>query len=84
MLLQELTEVYEKVRGTTKKLEKIALVSELLRNTPSETLPLVCYMLRGWIFPEHSAFVYPGLRDNPLWTFSKSIPGADKEAKKKA
>ncbi len=52
MLLKELTEVYEKVRGTTKKLEKIAIVSELLRKTPSETLPQVCYMLRGRIFPE--------------------------------
>jgi DNA ligase-1 len=55
MLLKELTEVYEKVRGTSSKLEKIALVAALLRNTPSEKLPLVCYMLRGRIFPEYSA-----------------------------
>jgi len=55
MLLKELTEVYEKVRGTSSKLEKIALVSELLRKTPSETLPLVCYMLRGRLFPDYSA-----------------------------
>lgn len=55
MLLKELTEVYEKVRRTSSKLEKIALVSELLRKTPLETLPLVCYMLRGRIFPEYSA-----------------------------
>ena len=55
MLLKELTEVYERVRGTSSKLEKIALVAELLRNTPSETVPLVCYLLRGRIFPEYSA-----------------------------
>jgi DNA ligase-1 len=55
MLLQDLTEVYEQVRGTASKLEKIALVSELLRKTPSETLPLVCYLLRGRVFPEYSA-----------------------------
>ncbi|MBE0517406.1 MAG: hypothetical protein IBX41_08495, partial [Methanophagales archaeon] len=55
MLLQDLTEVYEQVRGTSSKLEKIALVSELLRKTPSETLPLVCYLLRGRVFPEYSA-----------------------------
>ncbi len=55
MLLQDLTEVYEQVRGTSSKLEKIALVAELLRTTPSETLPLVCYLLRGRVFPEYSA-----------------------------
>jgi DNA ligase-1 len=55
MLLQDLTEVYEQVRGTSSKLEKIALVSELLRKTPPETLPLVCYLLRGRVFPEYSA-----------------------------
>ena len=55
MLLKELTEVYEKVRATSSKLEKIALVAALLRKTPSETLPLVCYMLRGKIFPDYSA-----------------------------
>ncbi len=55
MLLKELTEVYEKVRARSSKLEKITLVSELLRKTPSETLPLVCYMLRGKIFPDYSA-----------------------------
>jgi DNA ligase-1 len=55
MLLKELTEVYEQVRGTSSKLEKIALVAELLQKTPSETLPLVCYLLRGRVFPEYSA-----------------------------
>lgn len=47
--------VYERVRGTTSKLEKIAFVSELLRNTPSDTLPMVCYMLRGRLFPDYAA-----------------------------
>ena len=55
MLLNELTEIYEKVRATSSKLEKIALVAALLRKTPSETLPLVCYMLRGKIFLDYSA-----------------------------
>jgi DNA ligase-1 len=55
MLLKELTEVYEKVRGTSSKLEKIAFVSELLKNTTPETLPMVCYMLRGRLFPDYSA-----------------------------
>ena len=55
MFLKELPEVYEKVRGTPSKLEKIALVSDLLRNTPLETLSVVCYMLRGRIFPDYSA-----------------------------
>ncbi|MBK5191048.1 MAG: hypothetical protein JJE19_06100, partial [Methanosarcinales archaeon] len=55
MLLKELTEVYEKVRATSSKLEKISLVADLLQKTPSETLPLVCYMLRGKIFPDYSA-----------------------------
>ncbi len=55
MLLKDLTEVYEQVRSTTSKLEKIALVSDLLRKTPSEILPNVCYMLRGRLFPDYSA-----------------------------
>jgi DNA ligase-1 len=56
MLLKELTEVYEKVRGTSSKREKIALVSELLRTTtPQGTLPMVCYMLRGRLFPDYAA-----------------------------
>ncbi|RZN37389.1 MAG: ATP-dependent DNA ligase, partial [Methanophagales archaeon ANME-1-THS] len=55
MLLKELTEVYERVRGTSSKLEKILVVAELLQKTPSETLPLVCYLLRGRVFPEYSA-----------------------------
>jgi DNA ligase-1 len=55
MLLKELTEVYEKVRGTSSKLEKIAFVSELLKKTTPETLPMVCYMLRGRLFPDYSA-----------------------------
>jgi DNA ligase-1 len=55
MLLRELTELYKRVRRTSSKLEKIALVSDLLRATSSETLPLVCYMLRGGIFPDYSA-----------------------------
>ena len=55
MLLKELTEVYERVKGTSSKLEKIALVAELLRTTPSETVSQVCYLLRGRIFPEYSS-----------------------------
>jgi DNA ligase-1 len=55
MLLSELTAVYEAVGGTPKKLEKIALVAELLEKTPSELVPLVCYMLRGRLFPDYSA-----------------------------
>jgi DNA ligase-1 len=55
MRLTELTDVYEKVKGTSSKLEKIALVAALLSNTPGDTLPRVCYMLRGRIFPEYSS-----------------------------
>lgn len=54
MQLSELTEVYEQVRGTSSKLEKIALVAALLRAMPPELLPPVCYLLRGRIFPEYS------------------------------
>jgi len=55
MLLRELTEIYEQVRATSSTLEKISLVADLLRNTPSELLPQVCYMLRGRLFPDYSA-----------------------------
>lgn len=55
MLLRELTEIYEKVRATSSTREKISLVADLLRETPSELLPQVCYMLRGRLFPDYSA-----------------------------
>jgi hypothetical protein len=54
MLLSELTAVYEAVRSTPRKLEKIALVAGLLARTPSELLPHVCYMLRSRLFPDYS------------------------------
>jgi len=78
MLLQELTEVYEKVRVTTKKLEKIAIVSELLRKTPSEMLPLVCYMLRGRIFPDYSAQELR-LGWSSIWDSIKAVTTASEE-----
>ena len=54
MLLRELVEVYEKVSSFSEKLRKIDIVARFLRNTSEKLLPVVCYMLRGRIFPDYS------------------------------
>lgn len=83
MLLKELTEVYEKVRSTPKRLEKIALVSELLRNTPLEMLPVVCYMLRGRLFPDYSAQELR-LGWSSIWDALQAVTNASEEDLKTA
>ncbi len=49
-----LIEVYEKISKTTKRLEKTAIVAELLRETKAEETNKITLLLNGRIFPELS------------------------------
>ncbi len=48
----ELCEYYQKLDGTTKRLEKTAIMTELLRNTSASELKQVVYLLHGTVFPD--------------------------------
>lgn len=51
----DLTQVYDSLEKTTKRLEKTFYISELLRKTPKEDLKKVIYLLHGRVFPEWDA-----------------------------
>lgn len=54
MLYQQLAEVYEKLEGTTKNLEKRDILAELFAHTETEILPPVALLVQGRIFPAWS------------------------------
>ena len=47
----EIADAYEKIEATTKRLEMIDLLVDLLRNTPKELIEKVVYMTQGKIYP---------------------------------
>lgn len=47
----EIADAYEKIEATTKRLEMIDLLVDLLRNTPKELVGKVVYMTQGKIYP---------------------------------
>ena len=48
----KLVDVYEKLEGTTKRLEKTFIISEFLRNLSDEELERSILLLKGRVFPE--------------------------------
>ena len=48
----ELCEYYQKLDATTKRLEKTAIMTELLKNTSASELKQVVYLLHGAVFPD--------------------------------
>lgn len=52
MLYSELADVFEKVEGTSKRLEKIEIVSNLLRSLEDDEIPIVVLLTLGKIFPD--------------------------------
>lgn len=48
----EIADAYEKIEATTKRLEMIDLLVDLLRNTPKELIEKVVYMTQGKIYPD--------------------------------
>ncbi|MBL7050912.1 ATP-dependent DNA ligase [Candidatus Woesearchaeota archaeon] len=51
MLYKELVEVYEKISGTTKRLEKTYFVSKLIKKIPLDELSMALLLLRGELYP---------------------------------
>ncbi|MFH1181530.1 MAG: ATP-dependent DNA ligase [Candidatus Woesearchaeota archaeon] len=51
MRYSELAAVYEKLDSTTKRLEKTAIVAELLKETPVEDIEEIMLLLQGRIYP---------------------------------
>ncbi|MCX8147410.1 MAG: ATP-dependent DNA ligase [Candidatus Woesearchaeota archaeon] len=47
----DLAFVYEELEGTTKRLEKTYIISELLKKTSSDDLPKITLLLQGRVFP---------------------------------
>jgi DNA ligase-1 len=47
-----IAEAYEKIEGTTKRLEMTDLLVDLIRNTPKEVIDKVAYLTQGRIYPD--------------------------------
>jgi len=54
MYYSDLVKVYQKLESTSKRLEKIDIISEFLKKTPKENLKQVVYLLQGKIYPPSS------------------------------
>jgi len=54
MKYRELVEVYQKLEGTTKRLEKTAYISKLLKKTPEQDIQKIVLLLQGRIYPKWS------------------------------
>ncbi|MBW2977240.1 ATP-dependent DNA ligase [Candidatus Woesearchaeota archaeon] len=51
MKYSELADIYQKLESTSKRLEKTFHISELLKKTPVEDLPIIMLLLQGRIYP---------------------------------
>src|SRR3989338_762941 len=51
MQYSKLVEVYEALEKTAKRLGKTYIISELLKKTPAEDLPVITLLLEGRVFP---------------------------------
>ena len=47
----KLVEIYEKLEGTSKRLEKTHIIAEFLKKTNIDDLPVIVLMLQGKLFP---------------------------------
>ena len=52
MEYKELVKYYERLEETTKKLEKTDILSELFKESSSDELDLIVYLVQGKVFPE--------------------------------
>ena len=51
MLYKALVTFYQKLEKTTKRLEKTSIISQLLKNTKLEELPIIVLLIQGKVFP---------------------------------
>ncbi len=54
MKYSTLADYYERLEKISSKLEKISIVAELLKKTPSDILPKIVLLLKGVVFPSWS------------------------------
>ncbi len=52
MKYKQLVEVYERLEGTSKRLEKVDIISEFLKKVKKDELKEIVYLIEGRIFPE--------------------------------
>src|SRR5205807_3332993 len=53
MLYSRLVETYQKIEGTTKRLEITKLLVDLLKETPSDIIDKVVYLTQGKLYPDY-------------------------------
>jgi DNA ligase-1 len=53
MLYSRLVETYQKIEGTTKRLEITKLLVELLKETPADIIDKVVYLTQGKLYPDY-------------------------------
>lgn len=51
MLFSELVDVFEKLRKTSSRLEKTAIIAEFIKGVPADDLPVIVAFLTGRVFP---------------------------------
>ncbi|MBI2507342.1 ATP-dependent DNA ligase [Candidatus Woesearchaeota archaeon] len=52
MKYKQLVEIYDKLEATTKRLEKVEIISDFLKKIKKDELKEIIYMIEGRIFPE--------------------------------
>ena len=52
MKYNQLIEIYDRLEGTTKRLEKVEIISEFLKKVKKDELKEIIYLIEGRIFPE--------------------------------
>lgn len=79
MKYAELADAYEKLEGTSSKLKKAAIISDVLKKTPSKLLPAVVLMLSGSVLPGWSE-VEMGVADKTaIKAISKATGASESE-----
>src|SRR5205807_4509793 len=53
MLYSRIVETYQKIEATTKRLEITKLLVELLKETPTEIIDKVVYLIQGKLYPDY-------------------------------
>src|SRR5881409_1427815 len=53
LLYSRLVETYQKIEGTTKRLEITKLLVDLLKETPADIIDKVVYLTQGKLYPDY-------------------------------
>jgi DNA ligase-1 len=70
----EVADVFEKIEGTTKRLEMTGLLVELIRRTPKDEISKVVYLLQGKLYPDYVG-VELGLAEKLLIKAAAEVSG---------